>query len=113
MCFRLETDTIMFQTTRRRILLASVVALALVRLVPDNVVATAAQAADRLPTFTRDANWPKPLPNNWMLGVVWGIATDARDHVWILQDPTGDWPKGDRTKELLAATPDAFDVVVT
>ena len=94
----------MSHSTRRRIVLASVVALALFRLVPDNVTGTAAQTPDRAPTFTLDKSWPKPLPNNWMLGVVWGVATDARDHVWILQDPTGDWPKGDRTKELMAAT---------
>ena len=93
----------MVHRTRRRILLVSVVALALFRLVPDNVTATGAQAPDPVPAFTLDASWPKPLPNNWMLSVVWGIATDARDHVWILQDPTGEWPKGDRTKELMAA----------
>ena len=31
--------------------------------------------------------WPKALPNGWILGQVSGIATDADDHVWVLQRP--------------------------
>ncbi len=38
-------------------------------------------------TWRVDANWPKPLPNNWILGQVSGIATSADDHVWVLQRP--------------------------
>jgi len=37
--------------------------------------------------FTVDPKWPKPLPNNWILGQVSGIAVDADDHVWVLQRP--------------------------
>jgi DNA-binding beta-propeller fold protein YncE len=58
---------------------------------------------DRPPSFERDAAWPMALPNDWMLGVVWGIAVDSQDHVWILHDPTGEWPPGEKTKELMAA----------
>lgn len=36
------------------------------------------------PTFERDASWPKPLPDNWRLGIVWAVAVDSRDHVWVL-----------------------------
>ena len=39
------------------------------------------------PQFEVDPWWPKPLPNNWILGQVSGIAIDARDHVWILHRP--------------------------
>ena len=39
------------------------------------------------PTHRVDASWPKPLPNNWVLGQVSGIAVDSRDHVWILHRP--------------------------
>ncbi len=39
------------------------------------------------PRFSVDANWPKPLPNGWILGQVSGVATDANDHVWVLQRP--------------------------
>lgn len=45
-----------------------------------------AQAADA-PRFQVDPFWPKPLPNNWILGQVAGVATDAQDHVWIIQRP--------------------------
>jgi DNA-binding beta-propeller fold protein YncE len=37
--------------------------------------------------FAVDPSWPKPLPNNWILGQVSGVAVDAQDHVWIVQRP--------------------------
>lgn len=43
-----------------------------------------AQSAGDVPTFEVDATWPKPLPNNWGVGPVSGIATDASDHIWII-----------------------------
>ncbi len=43
-----------------------------------------AQSADDVPVFEVDAAWPRPLPNKWAVGPVSGIATDARDHVWII-----------------------------
>jgi DNA-binding beta-propeller fold protein YncE len=39
------------------------------------------------PRFVVDPFWPKPLPNNWLLGQVAGIAVDAEDHIWIIQRP--------------------------
>jgi sugar lactone lactonase YvrE len=40
-----------------------------------------------LPRFRVDPAWPQPLPNGWLLGQVSGVATDADDHVWVLQRP--------------------------
>jgi len=44
------------------------------------------------PSFAGDApkfkvvpDWPKPLPNNWLIGQVGGIAVDRHDNIWILQ----------------------------
>jgi DNA-binding beta-propeller fold protein YncE len=37
--------------------------------------------------FRVDPFWPKPLPNNWLLGQVAGIAVDAEDDIWIIQRP--------------------------
>jgi hypothetical protein len=34
-----------------------------------------------------DPYWPKPLPNNWILGQVAGIATASQDHVWVIHRP--------------------------
>ena len=39
------------------------------------------------PRLKVDTSWPKPLPNNWVIGQVGGIAVDSRDHVWVLQRP--------------------------
>ena len=40
-----------------------------------------------VPRYRVDPGWPAPLPNGWILGQVSGIATDADDHVWVLQRP--------------------------
>jgi hypothetical protein len=40
-----------------------------------------------IPKFEPDPYWPKPLPNNWMLGQVSGTAVDSHDHIWILHRP--------------------------
>ena len=34
--------------------------------------------AGETPTFAVDPSWPKPLPNNWILGQVGGITVDAK-----------------------------------
>src|SRR2546421_6347651 len=43
--------------------------------------------ADEVPNFRVEPFWPKPLPNNWILGQVAGIATDRYDRIWIVQRP--------------------------
>lgn len=42
---------------------------------------------DDKPRFVVDAKWPKPLPNQWLLGQVAGIAVDRYDRIWIIQRP--------------------------
>ena len=44
-------------------------------------------AAVPVPAFQVDPAWPKPLPNNWIIGAVAGVAVDRRDHVWIVHRP--------------------------
>jgi DNA-binding beta-propeller fold protein YncE len=39
----------------------------------------------RSPRFTVDPAWPKPLPNNWLVGQVAGVAVDRHDRIWIVQ----------------------------
>ena len=48
---------------------------------------TAIAAAADVPKFEVDPFWPKPLPNNWAIGQVAGVAVDERDHVWIIHRP--------------------------
>ena len=47
----------------------------------------AAQKLGGVPQFQVDPFWPKPLPNNWILGQVSGVAVDKRGHVWIIHRP--------------------------
>jgi DNA-binding beta-propeller fold protein YncE len=50
-------------------------------------------SANRAGIYEVDRMWPKPLPNNWVLGSTVGLAIDARDHVFVVhrgqanQDP--------------------------
>jgi hypothetical protein len=39
------------------------------------------------PAFKIDPFWPKPLPNNWILGQVGGMSVDAQDNIWVFQRP--------------------------
>ncbi len=48
--------------------------------------ATAGDPGDAT-AFQFDATWPKPLPDNWTLGNVVGVAVDARDDIWIIHRP--------------------------
>lgn len=41
----------------------------------------------RAPVFKVDPFWPKPLPNDRLIGEVGGLAVDSRDHIWIVQRP--------------------------
>lgn len=50
-------------------------------------VSAQAPAGPQVPVFQVDANWPAPLPYNWMLGHVPSVAVDSRDHVFILSRP--------------------------
>lgn len=47
--------------------------------------ASVANAGGDAPEFEVDPGWPKPLPNNWLIGQVGGIAVDRHDNIWILQ----------------------------
>jgi DNA-binding beta-propeller fold protein YncE len=73
---------------RKLSLLAFVLALA---------VCISLRAQDHLPSYKVDADWPKQLPNNWIMGQVSGIAVDRQDHIWVLQRP------GSNAKDDLAA----------
>ena len=42
------------------------------------VAAPASSQAGDVPTFAVDAAWPKPLPNNWILGQVGGMGLERR-----------------------------------
>jgi hypothetical protein len=41
------------------------------------------------PEYRVDADWPKPLPNNWIIQSVTGVFADPEDNIWILHNPEG------------------------
>jgi DNA-binding beta-propeller fold protein YncE len=46
--------------------------------------ATAQPSLVEVPIFEVDPLWPKPLPNEWLLGMTIGVSVDAQDNVWIV-----------------------------
>ena len=65
------------------------VALGIGQVVVENPFAAQAgqQPGSPIPMFEVDPMWPKPLPNNWVVGAVIGVAVDSMDHVWIVHRP--------------------------
>src|SRR5271163_1894093 len=51
------------------------------------IVAGTLAAHAQSPAFRVDPFWPKPLPNNWILGQVGGMTIDAQDKIWVFQRP--------------------------
>ena len=51
------------------------------------VVFSPSSGAQTVPQFQVDPFWPKPLPNNWLLGQVASVSVGPDDHVWLLQRP--------------------------
>ncbi|UCG28206.1 MAG: hypothetical protein JSV24_02275 [Bacteroidales bacterium] len=49
--------------------------------------ATIGEYSDSIPMFEVDPFWPKPLPNNWLIGQVSGVAIDSKNHIWIIHRP--------------------------
>lgn len=66
-------------------LIAAVPALSGCSMQPSAVAATPGTA--EAPRFEVDPMWPKPLPNNWRIGMTIGVAVDAQDRVWIVHRP--------------------------
>jgi DNA-binding beta-propeller fold protein YncE len=70
---------------------AALVLLAAAAVLP--AAAAAQNAGTAVPAFQVDALWPKPLPNNWLLGQVGGITVDRFDRIWIVQRPKSLTPR--------------------
>jgi hypothetical protein len=59
------------------------------------------------PFYEVDPAWPKPLPNQWLLGAVAGVAVDANDHVWIVHRPSTLQPN--ETRSIWRAAPPVLE----
>ncbi len=78
-------------TRRRRpwIVISAIVCATLVGLILGVTGSITAQRPGdgQAPKFQVDPWWPKPLPNNWLMGQAAGVAVDRHDHVWVIQRP--------------------------
>ncbi len=80
----------------------------LVAVVAGATMLVAAAQRDRLaPAYDVDPAWPKPLPNQWLLGAVAGVAVDAQDHVWIVHRPSTLQPN--ETRSIWRAAPPVLE----
>ena len=92
-------------TRRRKLVLGSVfLALFAVLGVGQAMLDAATQAQTvRAPRFEVDPMWPKPLPNQWILGSTIGLGIDSKDHVFIIH--RGDSTLDQRTEAGANANP--------
>ena len=70
------------------LLAAGIVGLAIGQAVLQNK-AEAQGATVQAPRFVVDPLWPKPLPNNWLMGWTIGLWVDEQDHVWVIHRGAG------------------------
>ena len=70
-------------------------------------VAPAQPRAAMAPAYQVDPAWPRPLPNQWLLGAVAGVAVDAQDHVWIVHRPSTLQPN--ETRSIWRAAPPVLE----
>ncbi len=52
------------------------------------------------PRFEVDPFWPKPLPNNWVLGQAIGVWVDDRDLVWIIHRGSASLANNEKALEM-------------
>jgi hypothetical protein len=77
----------------RSTFLAGLFATGLIVLVVAERAFERASAADQAtatveaPRFEVDPTFPKPLPNDWLMGMAIGVAVDAQDHIWVVHRP--------------------------
>jgi len=70
-------------------------------------IAGVAFAQSRAVRYDVDVTWPRPLPNQWVLGGLGGVCIDAQDHVFILNRQ--DVAEGDLNAARLAPQVIEFD----
>jgi hypothetical protein len=66
--------------------------------------ATAEETMVEAPIFEVDPLWPKPLPNEALLGETIGVSVDAEDNVWIVHRGAQTLDKRERGAELSPPT---------
>jgi len=62
--------------------------------------AEAQGAQVQAPQFEVDPLWPKPLPNNWLLGWTIGVWADEQDNIWVIHRGASGLHNNERGAEL-------------
>jgi hypothetical protein len=57
---------------------------AVAAIVAASLFVSSSRAEGAAPRYEADLNWPKPLPDRWVVGGLGGVCVDAQDHVLIL-----------------------------
>ena len=52
------------------------------------------------PRFEVDPFWPKPLPNNWLMGSVIGVWADEQDNIWVIHRSSATLANNEKGAEL-------------
>jgi hypothetical protein len=91
-------------TRKRHLVLAAALAVSIAGLGVGQALlqqrAQAQGASVTAPIFEVDPLWPKPLPNNWLLGWTIGAWVDEQDNVWIIHRGAGGLHNNERGAEL-------------
>ena len=69
------------------VLVTLLIALGIGQAALERVAQAQTKAAVQAPKFEVDPLWPKPLPNNWLIGSSIGVSVDAQDHIWMIHRP--------------------------
>jgi DNA-binding beta-propeller fold protein YncE len=71
---------------RRSLMLGGLLTAAILALGTATVAleSAAQQNTVEAPMFEVDPFWPKPLPDNWLLGSAIGVGVDSRNHVFVI-----------------------------
>ena len=70
-----------------RVALALLLILVVTFSVTSAVLQDRSSATVEAPMLEVDPFWPKPLPNNWVLGWTVGVFADAQDRIWVVHRP--------------------------
>ena len=62
--------------------------------------AEAQGASVQAPVYEVDPLWPKPLPNNWLLGWTIGLWVDDKDQIWVVHRGASGLHNNERGAEL-------------
>src|ERR1700751_4521933 len=66
--------------------------------------ATAQDRMVEVPIFEVDPLWPKPLPNEGLLGMTIGVSVDAQDNIWITHRGSATLKNNEKGAELTPPT---------